>query len=243
GFGGEVDIVSTVEYKDIEGFPVSTVPGHVGRFIFGYVSGVPLVVMQGRVHFYEGYPMTDVVLPIRLMGLLGAKALLLTNAAGGANFSFNAGDFMLIRDQIASFVPSPLNGKNIEALGTRFPDMCHIYDEKLCDAIRDSAARGAISLREGVYMQLPGPQFESPAEVRMCRSMGGDALGMSTCCEAIAARHMGLRVCGISCISNLAAGMTSAPLTHEEVNETTDRVAKQFTALTKGAISAIHEVL
>ena len=243
GFGKEIDARAIVEYKDIEGFPVSTVTGHQGRFIFGYVEGVPVVVMQGRVHYYEGYAMSDVVLPTRLMGLLGAKAILLTNAAGGANFSYRPGDFMLIRDHIASFVPSPLIGANLERLGTRFPDMSHIYDEELCGAIRDTAAKCGIHLQEGVYLQLTGPQFESPAEVRMCRALGGDALGMSTACEAIAARHMGLRVCGISCISNLACGMSSAPLTHEEVQETADRVSAQFTELVKSSIAAIGKVL
>ena len=242
-YGKQIDAKAIVEYKDIEGFPVSTVLGHKGRFIFGYVQGVPVVAMQGRVHYYEGYAMSDVVLPTRLMGLLGAKAILLTNAAGGANFSFRAGDFMLIRDHIASFVPSPLIGANIEKLGTRFPDMSHIYDEELCGVVRDAAAENAIPLQEGVYLQLTGPQFESPAEVRMCRALGGDALGMSTACEAIAARHMGLRVCGISCISNLACGMSNTPLTHEEVQETADRVSARFTTLVTKSIEAMGKVL
>ena len=243
GFGKKIDARAIVEYKDIEGFPISTVLGHEGRFIFGYVEGVPIVAMQGRVHYYEGYAMSDVVLPTRLMGLLGAKALLLTNAAGGANFSFRPGDFMLIRDHIASFVPSPLVGRNIDSLGTRFPDMSHIYDEELCSAIRKTAAENAIHLQEGVYLQLTGPQFETPAEVRMCRALGADALGMSTACEAIAAHHMGMRVCGISCISNLACGMSSTPLTHAEVQETADRVSTQITKLVAKSIAAIGQIL
>ncbi len=242
-YGDEIDIKATIEYKDIQGFPVSTVLGHKGRFIFGYVENVPTVVMQGRVHYYEGYSMQDVVLPTRLMGLMGAKVLFLTNAAGGANFSFQPGDFMLIREQIASFVPSPLIGLNLDKLGTRFPDMSQIYDGELCDVIRETAAKNAIHLQEGVYLQLTGPQFESPAEVRMCRALGGDALGMSTACEAIAARHMGLRVCGISCISNLACGMSSTPLTHEEVQETADRVSSKFTRLVTKSIAAIGKTL
>lgn len=242
-FGEQVKVEAIVNYNEIEGFPVSTAPGHKGRFLFGTVGGVKVVVMQGRVHYYEGYPMQDVVLPTRLMGLLGAKALLLTNAAGGANFSFKPGDFMLIRDQISCFVPSPLVGKNMDKLGVRFPDMSHIYDEALCDAVRSAAAANAVPLHEGVYLQLTGPQFESPAEVRMCRQLGGDALGMSTAVEALAARHMGLRVAGISCISNLACGMSNTPLTSEEVDETAARVAKEFTALVTASICAIHEVL
>lgn len=242
-FGEKVDIKDIVEYKDIDGFPRSTVLGHKGRFIFGYVEDVPVVVMQGRVHCYEGYSMQDVVLPTRLMGLLGAKTLFLTNAAGGANPDFCGGDLMLIRDQIACFVPSPLIGENIEELGTRFPDMSHIYDEKLCGAIRHTADENVIGLREGIYLQLRGPQFETPAEVRMCRTLGADALGMSTACEAIAAQHMGMRVCGVSCISNLAAGLSNGPLTHAEVAETANRISEKFTTLVSKSIAAIDKIL
>lgn len=242
-FGSQVDTRAVVEYKDIEGFPVSTVAGHEGRFIFGYVSGVPVVVMQGRVHYYEGYSMQDVVLPIRLMGALGAKVLFLTNAAGGVNFTFKAGDLMLIRDQIASFVPSPLIGGNLDKLGLRFPDMSRIYEPELCDIIRTAAESSGIALKEGVYIQLTGPQYESPAEIRMCRALGADAVGMSTACEAVAARHMGMRVCGVSCVSNLACGMTSTPLSHEEVAETGRLVAEKFTSLVKSSIAAIDAAL
>lgn len=238
-FASRVDVQCTVEYSEIEGFPVSTVVGHKGRFVFGYVRGVPVVVMQGRVHFYEGYSMEDVVLPTRLMGLLGAEILFLTNAAGGVNFDFSVGDLMLIRDQIASFVPSPLIGKNLDKLGTRFPDMSCIYDAELSETIRQTAADSGVSLREGVYLQLTGPQYESPAEIRMCRGLGADAVGMSTACEAISARHMGLRVCGVSCVTNLACGMTDTPLSHEEVSETADRVAQKFTALVSNSIAAM----
>ncbi len=223
--------VACVDYSEIEGFPVSTVPGHRGRFVFGYVGQVPVVAMQGRVHYYEGYAIQDVVLPIRLMGLLGAQILLLTNASGSVNFSFSAGDFMLITDQIANFVPSPLIGPNLEQLGERFPDMSAVYDRQLCQLWRETAQELGIPLQEGVYIQLTGPNFETPAEVRMCRALGADAVGMSTACEAIAARHMGMRVCGISCIANLGCGMTDRPLTHIEVNETADRVAPLFQKL------------
>lgn len=243
GFGEKVDVRDVVEYKDIEDFPLSTVPGHKGRFIFGYVGGVPLVVMQGRVHCYEGYSVQDVVLPTRLMGLLGAKALFLTNAAGGADPSFRAGDLMLIRDQISCFVPSPLIGANIDELGTRFPDMSRIYDDELCGAILGAAESMGLELRQGTYLQLRGPQFESPAEVRMCRMLGADAIGMSTACEAIAARHMGMRVCGVSCISNLAAGMTDKPLTHAEVIEAADRVEERFTRLVSASVAAIGAII
>ena len=237
GYAEEIDIVAAVPYEELEGFPVSTVPGHKGRFVFGHVAGVPIVAMEGRVHYYEGYDPTDVVLPIRLMGLLGAKALLLTNAAGGVNYDFAAGDLMLIRDHISTWIPSPLRGANIDELGTRFPDMSAVYDEELCHAVRGVAEGLEMELQEGVYMQLPGPAFETPAEVRMARILGADAVGMSTAIEAMAARHMGLRVCGISCISNLGCGMTDQPLSHEEVQETANSIAERFTALVTGTLA------
>ena len=187
--------------------------------------------MQGRVHYYEGYPMEDVVLPIRLMKKLGAEILFLTNAAGGVNYEFAAGDFMLITDQIAIFVPSPLIGENIEELGVRFPDMSAIYDKDLQQLIKMTAKEQNIILKEGVYLQFTGPAYESPQEVKMARILGADAVGMSTACEAIAANHMGMRICGISCISNLACGMTDAPLSHKEVQETADAKAPLFQKL------------
>lgn len=175
--------------------------------------------------------MEDVVLPARLMKMMGAEILFLTNAAGGVNFDFAAGDFMLITDQISSFVPSPLIGPNVEELGLRFPDMSQIYNRELCQIIRNASKKLQIPLKEGTYIQLSGPNFETAQEVKMCRILGGDAVGMSTACEAVAANHMGMKVCGISCISNLACGMTDQPLTHEEVQETADRVAPLFKAL------------
>lgn len=235
-YGEQIKISQVLDYHEIEGFPVSTVPGHKGRFLFGYVDDVPVVAMQGRVHYYEGYPMTDVVLPIRLMKLLGAGILFLTNAAGGVNPEFSAGDFMLIKDQIASFVPSPLIGANLEELGPRFCDMSEVYDKDLQEIIRKTAKDLGIPLQEGVYIQLTGPNFETPAEVKMCRTLGADAVGMSTACEGIAANHMGMKICGISCISNLACGHTDQPLSHQEVQETADRVAPLFEKLVTASI-------
>ena len=234
-----VEVHSTIDYADIEGFPKSTVEGHKGRFVFGYVKGVPVVVMQGRVHYYEGYPMTDVVLPARLMAMMGAKVLFLTNASGGVNADFTAGDFMLITDHIASFVPNPLIGPNMDKIGTRFPDMSNIYNKDLCKIIRVSADELDIKLQQGVYLQLTGPSFESPAEIRMCRTLGADAVGMSTAVEAIAANHAGVKVCGISCVSNLACGMTDNPLTHAEVQEMADKSAPKFKALITKSIENI----
>lgn len=230
-FADKIKVEEVLNYKDIEGFPVSTVAGHKGRFVFGYIGDIKVVIMQGRVHYYEGYEMSDVVLPTRLMKLMGAKTLFLTNAAGSINYGFKAGDFMLIRDHIMNFVPSPLIGPNIDELGCRFPDMTHIYDESCRQVIKDTALAEGIPLKEGVYIQLSGPNFETPQEVRMCRILGADAAGMSTACEAVAAHHMGMKVCGISCMSNVAADAALQPLTHEEVQETMDKKEKQFTQL------------
>lgn len=235
-YADDIEITSVLDYHDIPGFPVSTAPGHKGRFVFGYVNGVPVVIMQGRIHYYEGYGIRDVVLPARLMGMMGAKVLFLTNAAGGINTAFQSGDFMLIRDQISDFVPSPLIGENITEFGERFPDMSEIYDGRMREIIRDTAESLGIPLQEGVYIQLTGPNFETPVEVRMCRLLGADAVGMSTACEAVAARHMGLKICGISCISNLCAGMTDRPLTSREVEETAERVAPLFRQLITASI-------
>ena len=239
-YGETIDIVATLDYHDIEGFPISTVEGHKGRFIFGYIQGVPVVCMQGRVHYYEGYAMSDVVLPTRLMKMMGAKVLFLTNAAGGLNFDFHAGDFMMITDHIMTFVPSPLIGENINELGVRFPDMSDVYKKDLQDIIRGTANELGIKLQEGVYIQLTGPNYETPAEVRMCRALGADAAGMSTAAEAVAANHMGMKVCGVSCITNLGCGMLDQPLSHAEVQETADRVAVDFKRLITQAIVNIY---
>lgn len=238
-YAEQADIKAVLDYKDIEGFPVSTAPGHKGRFVFGYVGGVPVVIMQGRVHYYEGYSMEDVVLPTRLMKMMGAEVLFLTNAAGGVNWQFECGDFMLINDQIC-MAPSPLIGENPDELGPRFPDMSEIYSKELREVIRHTARDLDIRLREGVYIQLIGPNYESPSEVRMVRTLGADAVGMSTACEAIAANHMGMKIAGISCISNLACGVSNRPLSHAEVQETADKAAPLFTKLITESIKNIY---
>ena len=239
-YAESIRVESELPYSEIEGFPVSTVPGHAGKFIFGYLEDIPVVCMKGRVHYYEGYPISDVVLPVRLMKLMGAKILFLTNAAGGVNTSFHAGDLMLIKDQISVFAPNPLIGENIEELGVRFPDMSHVYDEELQQVIRRAAKDNGIFLQEGVYTQLTGPSFESPAEIRMLRTLGCDAVGMSTVVEAIAANHMGMKICGISCICNLAAGMTVNPLNHEEVQEAADKAAPNFKKLVTESVKGMR---
>ena len=238
GFASELEVVFELPYAEIPGFPVSTVAGHAGKLIFGTLEGVNVVCMQGRIHYYEGYAIDDVVLPTRLMKLLGAEILFLTNASGGINRAFNAGDLMLIRDHMLMFFPAnPLIGANIAELGVRFPDMSHIYDPSLCDIISASAAENGIALREGVYCQLTGPSYESPAEIRALGILGADAVGMSTACEAVAANHCGLRVCGVSCISNKAAGISPTPLSHAEVQQAADEAAPRFTALVRSSIA------
>lgn len=231
----EIQIETSIEYSQLEGFPVSTVPGHKGRFVFGYIGETKVVIMQGRVHYYEGYSMSDVVLPTRVMRLLGADILFLTNAAGGISQQLSAGDLMLLTDQISSFVPSPLLGENVDDWGTRFPSMDTIYNPDLCDIIR-RVAEGIVSLKEGIYVQTTGPCYETPAEVRMFATLGADAVGMSTAVEAIVANHMGMQVCGISCITNMAGGTLKQPLSHKEVAEIANRVAPLFKEIVTKAI-------
>lgn len=232
----EVEVKATIPYNTIANFPVSTVPGHKGRFVFAYIGEVPVVIMQGRVHYYEGYSMEEVVLPTRLMHEMGAETLFVTNAAGGANPNFKAGDLMLIADQIMNFVPSPLIGPNAAELGERFPDMSEIYTKKLQQLLLDVAKKLEIKLQTGVYVQTTGPNFESPAEVRMLQRLGGDAIGMSTACEAVTACHMGMQVCGISCISNLAAGLSVSKLSDDDVKKTANLVGHIFKRLVTEAI-------
>lgn len=246
GLGAFADSIKKeceIDYADIEGFPRSTVEGHKGRFVFGYIDNVPVVCMQGRVHYYEGYDIKDVVLPARLMGMLGAKVLFLTNASGGINKSFSAGDFMILTDHIATFVPNPLIGQNIDELGTRFPDMSEVYDKKLVKILKDTAKDYGIKIQQGVYAQLTGPSFETPAEIKMLAAMGADAVGMSTAVEAIAARHAGMKVCAVSCVCNLAAGISPTPLTHAEVQEAADKAAPLFKKLIARSVEEISDAL
>ncbi len=235
-YGNEIRVEAELPYGEIEGFPVSTVPGHAGKFIFGYVGDTKVVCMQGRVHYYEGYPISDVVLPARLMKMMGAKILFLTNASGGINPSFGAGDFMMLTDHISIFAPNPLIGPNLEELGTRFPDMTSVYDSQLQDILLETAQENGIELKKGIYAQLTGPSFESPAEIQLLHKLGVDAVGMSTVVEAIAANHMGMKICGISCVCNLAAGISPNPLTHDEVQEAARIAAPKFKKLLTGAV-------
>lgn len=240
-YADSIRVEAELSYGEIEGFPVSTVPGHDGKFIFGYVGEVPVVCMKGRVHYYEGYPISDVVLPTRLMYLMGARVLFLTNASGGVNPDYKAGDLMLMTDHIACFVPNPLMGENAPELGVRFPDMSEIYDRDLRQIIKECAQKENIHLQEGVYLQLTGPSYESPAEVKMLKTLGADAVGMSTAVEAIAANHLGMKICGISCVCNPAAGLSPQPLTHEEVQEAANKTAPLFKKLVTETILKIGQ--
>lgn len=242
-YADDIRVEAELDYHDIEGFPVSTVPGHAGKFIFGYVKDVPVVCMKGRVHYYEGYPISDVVLPARLMKLMGARILFLTNASGGINPSYTAGDFMMLTDHVSLWAPNPLIGANPDELGVRFPDMTHVYDEDLQEILRKTAKDCGIAMKEGVYAQLTGPSFESPAEIRLLHKLGVDAVGMSTVVEAIAANHMGMKICCISCVCNLAAGMTDNPLTHEEVQEAANAAAPKFRRLVSESVANFRQVL
>ncbi len=238
-FDRSVDVTHAIDYGELPGFPVSTAPGHAGRFLFGYLENLPVVVMQGRFHLYEGYTPQEVVAPIRVMGGLGIKALLLTNAAGGVNAAFKVGDLMVIDDHISCFVPSPLIGPNEKALGDRFPDMTEVYDPEFITQLYCAADELGVSLVNGVYCQLTGPNFETPAEVNMVRLLGGDAVGMSTAIEAMAARHQGIRVAGISLISNAAAGLNDEPLDEQEVIDVGKKRADDFANLVRAFLAKI----
>ncbi|MFC4767251.1 purine-nucleoside phosphorylase [Effusibacillus consociatus] len=229
----EVKEAEKVPYGEIPHFPVSTVEGHAGRFVFGEFAGQKVAVMQGRFHFYEGYSLEQVTFPIRVMKQLGINTILVTNAAGGINPDWEAGDLMLIKDHINCTGQNPLIGHNEPDLGPRFPDMSNAYDRELRALAKQVADRQGIRLREGVYAGLTGPSYETPAEIRMLRGFGGDAVGMSTVPEVIVAKHMGMRVLGISCISNMAAGILDQPLSHDEVMETAEKVKNTFSTLVR----------
>ena len=217
-----------IPYEDIPGFPRSTVEGHEGSFVFGKIGAIRVICMAGRFHFYEGYTMEQLILPVRVMAELGVKTLIVTNAAGGINPDFEAGTLMLITDHINFMGSNPLIGPNYKSLGTRFPDMYQAYDPGLIALAEAVARSNNIELRKGVYLATSGPSYETPAEIKAFRALGADAVGMSTVPEVIAARHAGMKVLGISCITNKAAGLSETPLSHREVTETANRVKEQF---------------
>ena len=238
-FADRLTIDAKIQYGEIPHFPVSTVAGHAGCFLLGKVGDCPVLIMKGRVHYYEGYSMQEVVMPVRVMHMLGAEILILTNAAGGMNPSYKPGTLVRITDQITSFVPSPLIGANMEALGTRFPDMSHVYDVELGKKLDSVAKAQGITLEEGIYLQATGPNYETPAEIRMFRTLGADAVGMSTVFEVIAAAHCGLPVLGIAMITNMAAGVLNKPLSGAEVNEIAEKRGGVFREYVKTLVKTL----
>lgn len=228
-----------IEYKDIPHFPQSTVVGHKGQLVIGNIRGKDVIALQGRFHYYEGYSMEDVTFPVRVMNELGIESILVTNAAGGSNKNFEPGDLMIINDHINFAFDNPLMGRNFDELGPRFPDMSHAYDKRLIKTAEKVSSNLNIDIQKGVYMFFTGPTYETPAEVRMAQILGADAVGMSTVPEVIAAVHGGLKVLGISCITNMAAGILDQPLDHSEVIETTQRVKSKFIELVKAIIKEI----
>ena len=229
--GNRIEKVAEISYSELEGMPVSTAPGHAGKFVFGYLEGVPVVVMQGRVHCYEGYSSLEVVRPIRVMKMLGADTLILTNSSGAINTDFKGGEIMLITDHIIYGVQNPLIGANIEELGERFSDMGKCYDEELMNKAREAAEEVNVPLYEGIYLQDTGPSYETRAEVKMFRSFGADAVGMSTAIENIAARHMGMKVCALSCVTCPPADLSQEELSAESVNATAEQMTQNLEAI------------
>lgn len=238
-YAGSLKNAKTIPYSEIKGFPVSTVPGHAGFWHTGDLCGKKVIMMQGRFHAYEGYPMEDVTLPIRVMKKLGVKTLILTNAAGSANKNIAPGSLMMITDYINYAGRNPLIGKNLDEFGPRFPDMSRAFDPDLQNIARTAAKQNGTDLKEGVYCWFSGPTFESPAEVRMAHILGADACGMSTVPEVMVAAHSGIKSLGISCITNFCAGMSSEPLTHQEVIETGKMVAEEFKNLIDNIVMSL----
>ena len=230
-FGEEFQDAVAIPYQEIPGFPTSTVAGHAGRLVIGKVENVPVLAMQGRVHFYEGYSLEEVTFPIRTFKLLGIKTLLLTNAAGGIDVQLSQGALMLISDHLNLMGVNPLRGPNDERFGPRFPDMSDVYSRELQEIAVEEAHAMGVELRRGIYAGLAGPSYETPAEIHTLRGFGADAVGMSTVPEAIVARQMGIEVLGISCITNMAAGLGNEPINHEEVVETGKQVRDTFARL------------
>ena len=240
-FIDKVNVKASIYYKDIPNLPISTNPAHQGRYVFGYYHNIPCVFMQGRVHYYEGFESEEVVRPIRLMGMLGIKKLILTNAAGGINLEYKPGDFMLLEDHIDCFMPSPLRGENDEAIGTRFPDMSNPYNSNLVDKVFNKAKELNLPIHKGVFIQYPGPQFETKALIKAFRNMGADACGMSTAIEAVASNHMNIKTIAISFISNMACGIENKKITDEEVVIEAKKSEINFTKLLGEAIEIVSE--
>ena len=239
-FADDFEEAVGIPYEEIPGFVRSTAQGHAGRLVIGKIDSVPVLAMQGRVHYYEGYSLEEVTFPIRTFGLLGVKTVVLTNAAGGINVQLTQGALMVISDHLNLMGVNPLRGANDERLGPRFPDMSAVYSPELQEIVVDEARAIGVEVRRGIYGALSGPSYETPSEIHLLRNLGADAVGMSTVPEAIVARHMGLEVLGISCITNMAAGISDEPINHEEVMATGDRLRETFAELLRRVISAIN---
>ena len=235
----EIKNPTLIDYSELDNFPTSTVEGHTGRFVIGELSGKKVIAMQGRFHYYEGYSMEKLTLPVRVMKELGIKKLLLTNAAGGVNANYSPGEFMLISDHLNFIGENPLRGENLAEYGPRFPDMTEAYSKDLIEVAEEAAKANSLLIRKGVYAAMSGPSYETPAEIKFLAVVGADAVGMSTVPEVIVARHMGIEVLGISCITNMAAGILAQPLAHSEVVETAERVKGDFIKLMKDIIKKI----
>jgi purine-nucleoside phosphorylase len=242
-FADEFTSATRIPYSKIPHFPRSTAIGHAGKLVVGNVADIAVAAMQGRVHLYEGYSVKQVVFSVRVLARMGVKAVILTNAAGGINRNYSEGGLVLIRDHINLQGVNPLAGPNDERFGLRFPDMTQAYDREFQRFVTEEGKKLGLSIHRGVYVAVPGPSYETPAEIYSFRAIGADLVGMSTVPEVIAARHSGIRVLGISCVTNMAAGTTDAPLNHEEVLETTKRVKTQFIALLRGVIPRIAEAI
>jgi purine-nucleoside phosphorylase len=241
GFADDFEESVSIPYEDIPGYVRSTAQGHAGRLVIGKIDSVPVLAMQGRVHYYEGYSLEEVTFAVRTFGLLGIKTLVLTNAAGGINVQLTQGALMVISDHLNLMGVNPLRGANDERFGPRFPDMSSVYSRELQELVIDEAKAIGVEVRRGIYGALSGPSYETPAEIHLLRNLGADAVGMSTVPEAIVARHMGLEVLGISCITNMAAGISDEPINHEEVMATGDRVRETFAELLRRVIGAINQ--
>ena len=235
----EIENPVHIEYSELKNFPISTVEGHAGRFVIGELEGKKVIAMQGRTHYYEGYSMQELVMPVRIMKEVGIEKLILTNAAGGVNEEFSAGEFMIISDHINLMGDNPLIGENLAEFGPRFPDMSEAYNKELIEVAEDVARKNGILTRKGIYAAESGPSYETPAEIKYLRTIGADAVGMSTVPEVIAANHMGLGIIGVSCITNMAAGILPQPLNHKEVVEIAEKVRPDFIKLMRGIIKNI----
>lgn len=233
----EIESKVEIDYKDVPNFPLTTVEGHAGKFVYGFLGNRRVIAMKGRFHHYEGYDVSQIVFPVRVFKMLGIDNLIVTNASGGINRNFKPGDLMIIKDHISFFAPSPLRGKNINEFGLRFPDMSKAYSPKLIEICKKAATNAGVDIKEGIYAFAQGPMYETPSEIRALGLLGADAVGMSTVPEVIAARHANMNVLGISCITNMAAGILDQPLNHEEVMKTAKEAENNFTLLVKRVIS------